>query len=309
VSLLKSNKESVIEPRIVGTPGSILDPLTGKPYSYEDTQNKSIFFVSYGLEVNHIITGDEDAPPPVPTDMYYSRTTNKGEDYETVEKVNSNTGETEEVWDWLAKTPAEEAEAQLRTPPDGSRMYASYLAEDEILDVENIGHFEGSDVWLRKVVYEVPDSDDDGVPDANDQCPFDSAKVEPGECGCGMADVDSDDDGVLDCFDACSEDPLKTEPGICGCGLVDSEVDEDGDGTPDCVDECPLDEDKIETGVCGCGVNENDADGDEVPDCVDECSQDALKTEPGICGCAVGDVDSDDDGTMDCNDECMDDAL
>ncbi len=33
-----------------------------------------------------------------------------------------------------------------------------------------------------------------------DQCPADNAKINPGLCGCGVADDDSDGDGVVDCF-------------------------------------------------------------------------------------------------------------
>lgn len=49
-----------------------------------------------------------------------------------------------------------------------------------------------------------PDSDGDGVTDALDGCPLDAAKIEPGLCGCGEADVDADGDGV--CDSACPAD-------------------------------------------------------------------------------------------------------
>jgi hypothetical protein len=45
------------------------------------------------------------------------------------------------------------------------------------------------------------DSDDDGTPDCNDNCPADPAKAEPGACGCGVEDTDSDSDGKPDCND------------------------------------------------------------------------------------------------------------
>jgi len=48
------------------------------------------------------------------------------------------------------------------------------------------------------------DSDGDGVCDSMDGCPGDSAKIHPGECGCGVAETgDSDGDGVPDCHDVC----------------------------------------------------------------------------------------------------------
>lgn len=149
------------------------------------------------------------------------------------------------------------------------------------------------------------DSDSDGTPDCNDNCPDDPAKIEPGICGCGVTDADSDNDGTPDCNDNCPADPAKTEPGICGCGVTDA--DTDVDGTPDCNDGCPLDPDKIVAGVCGCGTADTDTDEDGSADCNDGCPFDANKTDPGLCGCGIADTDTDNDATPDCNDGCAND--
>ncbi len=146
------------------------------------------------------------------------------------------------------------------------------------------------------------DADADGAGDACDNCPNDPLKLDPGICGCGVADTDSDGDGTADCDDLCPVDPNKTAPGVCGCGVPDD--DSDSDGTADCNDLCPDDPDKIYPGVCGCGVSDADLDSDGEPDCDDLCPDDPLKTEPGICGCGVPDDDSDSDGTADCEDNC-----
>lgn len=45
------------------------------------------------------------------------------------------------------------------------------------------------------------DSDDDGTPDCEDECPADAAKTEPGDCGCGNEDEDANGNGVSDCLD------------------------------------------------------------------------------------------------------------
>ena len=52
-----------------------------------------------------------------------------------------------------------------------------------------------------------PDGDSDGTPDCLDGCPNDPDKVEPGVCGCGVADVDTDGDTILDCLDPCPLNP------------------------------------------------------------------------------------------------------
>ena len=64
------------------------------------------------------------------------------------------------------------------------------------------------------------DTDEDGVPDASDNCP-----------NVPNADqVDSDDDTVGDVCDDCPQDANKTDPGECGCGLQDTGSDGDRDG-------------------------------------------------------------------------------
>jgi hypothetical protein len=146
------------------------------------------------------------------------------------------------------------------------------------------------------------DSDGDGALDCLDGCPNDPLKLTPGACGCGVADVDSDGDGALDCVDDCPSDPLKLVPGVCGCGVAD--VDSDGDGALNCLDDCPADPSKTSPGVCGCGVADADSDGDGALDCIDGCPNDPLKSAPGACGCGVADNDSDGDGAADCVDVC-----
>ncbi len=56
-----------------------------------------------------------------------------------------------------------------------------------------------------------------------DQCLDDPDKLEPGACGCGVADTDTDADGSADCVDACPDDatdacddpPVEPEDGGC----------------------------------------------------------------------------------------------
>jgi hypothetical protein len=165
----------------------------------------------------------------------------------------------------------------------------------------------GGAAFTARTSMAIGDLDGDGIPDRLESCPNDPNKIEPGVCGCGVADIDSDGDGVLDCNDGCPNDPNKIDTGACGCSMP--EIDWDADGTPDCVDGCPNDPNKVHPGYCGCGVPEIDADGNGVIDCMEEevCPNDPYKTYPGVCGCGVPDIDSDGDGALDCNDECPND--
>jgi hypothetical protein len=184
------------------------------------------------------------------------------------------------------------------------------------------------------------DSDNDMVPDCNDECPHDPNKAEAGVCGCGVSDIDSDGDTTPDCVDQCPLHNTSIKASICGCGRP--EVDSDSDGVPDCIDrckdvadaqfdqhgnlhagcaaadldtdgdgvkdfldQCPEDANKTMALACGCGNVEADYDGDGVPDCaIDQCPRDKFKTKRGICGCGVADSDADNDQTPDCNDNC-----
>ncbi len=67
--------------------------------------------------------------------------------------------------------------------------------------------------------------------------------------------LDLDEDGVTDCLDGCPADSAKSQPGVCGCGVA--ELDADGDATPDCRDGCPNDPAKLAAGVCGCGISDS----------------------------------------------------
>jgi hypothetical protein len=149
------------------------------------------------------------------------------------------------------------------------------------------------------------DTDGDGTPDCNDQCPSDPNKIIIGFCGCFFAEGDTDNDGTPDCADGCPFDTNKTAPGICGCGT--SDADNDNDGTPNCNDQCPNDPNKITPGLCGCGNVDTDSDGDGVPNCFDQCPNDPNKVASGICGCGTSDVDSDGDGVPNCFDLCPND--
>ncbi|MCB0598048.1 MAG: zinc metalloprotease, partial [Phaeodactylibacter sp.] len=59
-----------------------------------------------------------------------------------------------------------------------------------------------------------PDADSDGVCDNDDNC--------PNNANAGQADADGDNVG--DACDNCPNDPNKVEPGICGCGVADTDT-------------------------------------------------------------------------------------
>ncbi len=144
VSNLRNNRTSVLEPRLVKTPGTITD-LYGNPTGYpEDIQNTDVYQLAYGLEFNQNTLPDGVVFPQLPLDIYYSRTKDKGQRYESVIVTQQGgSGKPQEGWNPLAKDQPEQGAAQLRQTPDGSRMYGIWLEEGD----------KGSDIMFRRVDY------------------------------------------------------------------------------------------------------------------------------------------------------------
>ena len=142
VSNLRNNRMSVLEPRLVKTPGTITD-LYGNPTGYpEDVRDLSVYQLAYGLEINQ--TELPDGTPQLPMDIYYSRTRDKGQRFESVLVTpQSGSGKPQEGWNPLAQDKPEQGAAQLRQTPDGSRMYGIWLEEGD----------GGSDIMFRRVDY------------------------------------------------------------------------------------------------------------------------------------------------------------
>lgn len=138
------------------------------------------------------------------------------------------------------------------------------------------------------VSVKVVDTDGDGIPDNEDECPLDPGPA--ANRGCPI--LDTDGDGLLDDEDDCPLDPGPRENR--GCPILDT----DGDGLPDDQDECPTEPGPASNR--GCPIR--DTDGDGIFDDVDECPN-----EPGIPelnGCPP--TDRDGDGIPDHLDKCPD---
>jgi hypothetical protein len=144
VSNLRNNRTSVLEPRLVKTPGTITNS-DGSPTGYpEDIQDTSVYQVAYGLEFNQNQAPNDAVWPKMPLDIQYSRTNDKGQHYETVIVTpGDGDGKQEEGRNPLAKDIPEQGAAQIKLTPDGSRMYGIWLEEGE----------KGSDIMFRRVDY------------------------------------------------------------------------------------------------------------------------------------------------------------
>ena len=124
------------------------------------------------------------------------------------------------------------------------------------------------------------DTDQDGIADADDDCPNLAGLEIHGGC------PDTDKDGIKDSEDACPDKfgPISND----GCPIIDT----DGDGIKDEFDDCPTEAGSLLLKGCP------DTDGDGIPDSEDAC--------PSIAGTNRGcpEEDTDGDGIPDSKDKC-----
>lgn len=137
------------------------------------------------------------------------------------------------------------------------------------------------------------DSDKDGVPDKEDNCPKTPKGTAVDEHGCPL---DRDGDGILDAVDKCPD--VKGTAATQGCpdkdkdGIADADdkcpdvfgviamkgcPDQDGDGITDADDLCPTE--KGDISMKGCP----DKDGDKLADNIDQCPEVAGPIENKGC--------------------------
>jgi len=117
----------------------------------------------------------------------------------------------------------------------------------------------------KAVRIEKIDTDGDGIPDIDDQCPNEPGP--PENHGCPLV-KDTDGDGIPDEIDRCPLDPEDFDGWQDEDGCPDP--DNDGDGIVDKNDACPNEPGPIENK--GCPVGDKDLDG--VPDNLDKCPND-----------------------------------
>ena len=129
-----------------------------------------------------------------------------------------------------------------------------------------------------------PDTDGDGIPDADDNCPldFNPDQTDTDDDGLGDAcDEDDDNDGVLDGDDNCQFIPNPDQADLDDDGLGDvCDDDLDGDGVLNDTDNCPMVPNPLQT----------DTDEDGLGDaCDDDDDNDGVcdAGEPGV-ECVAG---------------------
>ncbi len=162
------------------------------------------------------------------------------------------------------------------------------------------------------------DTDDDGVANADDNCPAVANSTQRDTDGDGLGDPcddDTDGDGEPDATDLC---PLDVDPDQANLDDDDQgdvcDDDDDGDGVDDEDDNCPLVANSDQRDADDDGLGDEcddddggDGDGDGVPDVDDNCpavANPAQKDKDGDGDGNACDDDDDGDGIADVDDNC-----
>jgi hypothetical protein len=144
--------------------------------------------------------------------------------------------------------------------------------------------------WVRYEYATTTDTDKDGIPDSQDNCPYKSNKDQK----------DSDKDGIGDACDTCPQkyNPDQKDSDKDGIGDACDIVDTDKDGIPDSQDNCPNNLNKDQT----------DTDKDGICDVCDNCPKKYNPDQKDSGKDGIGDacdiVDTDKDGIPDSRDNC-----
>lgn len=144
----------VVEPRLVGTPGTIKLPDTTATSDASDVQNRNVMYVSWGTETS--------SATPLSQDIFLTRTTDQGLTYETVQKMAGDGGATVRA-----------SEAQLRAPPDGKTLGALWMQSDAAVTAIDVLYRNGIEGTVPDPVVPVSSGSGRGCTTANGDMPFD----------------------------------------------------------------------------------------------------------------------------------------
>ena len=110
------------------------------------------------------------------------------------------------------------------------------ISSAEVLSVFNLQFFDLSIADLPSENIDI-DVDDDGIVNAEDDCPYVPEDYDGFEDEDGCPETDNDNDGIIDLQDRCPN-IFGTDESGCGTDLL-SKPDQDSDGIPDELDKCP----------------------------------------------------------------------
>jgi hypothetical protein len=151
LSQLVGNKETILDPRYTPTGGIKMLPITDlKGIGFigyaDDVRDPSKFFIVYETGDNTTVAEGEATP----LDLFYSRATNWGDDYDLVEYYNASTGETTLGFDWLEHDADDLSGEAANTANNGGTFYYVIWNQWQEDEHENVSE---SDAIFRRVMF------------------------------------------------------------------------------------------------------------------------------------------------------------
>ena len=144
VNLSKLPKDlTVKEPRLVGSPGSVKttcpsgDPAAADTTNTEDCQDKNVFYVAWGTELNQ---QESISQGSIDLSLAISRTTDKGDSYEPALTLVEGDVILDEPED------SQNGESQLRITPDGSKAFITWM--QTTVDGKEVAFADGAPVSI-----------------------------------------------------------------------------------------------------------------------------------------------------------------
>ncbi|MFX0558402.1 PQQ-dependent sugar dehydrogenase [Maribacter sp. CXY002] len=129
------------------------------------------------------------------------------------------------------------------------------------------------------------DEDSDGVSNTDDDCPNTPVGEAVNSNGCSNSQLDDDNDGVSNADDLCNNTPVGETVDSFGCGASQSDLDNDGvSNSDDLCNDTPVGESVNED---GCSLSQLDDDGDGVPNNLDECPKTPANSNVDAKGCTL----------------------
>nr|WP_240744299.1 choice-of-anchor O protein [Desulfopila sp. IMCC35006] len=93
-------------------------------------------------------------------------------------------------FDWMAKGDANQGDVQLCSNPFGSRIFTIWEQELPMVDEDGMNHFQGADVWFRKISYPDPEAASDGDVDGDGDTDWDDGTLIQQSIGTTAYDAD-----------------------------------------------------------------------------------------------------------------------
>ena len=152
--------------------------------------------------VSHTNVKDSNAGTPSPPDWY------------TIYAFDGTNVDSSGNVNWLFVLPDADGDGIFDSVDNCPVVYNPY---QEDADEDGVG--DACDNCPATSNSDQTDTDNDGTGNACDGCPEDPDKVEPGDCGCGVPDIDSDSDGIPDCNDNCPDISNPDQVDIDGDGI------------------------------------------------------------------------------------------